>query len=200
LEQRQPHYRCVYPSEYGLANHTTHPRSVYLREEQLVPTLDRWLLQAFAPNRLPHTIAAVADAQTDERDLGLATRAAEARRVIADCDQRLVRYRAALEAGTDPNLVAGWTTEVTTTRAAAQAQLRDATGAKPARMTPDEITTLIASLGNLLTVLRDADPADKAAIYHGLGLRLTYQPGHKKVIAEAKPTAIMYEGLCPRGT
>jgi hypothetical protein len=58
---------------------------------------------------------------------------------------------------------------------------------------------LIAGLGSLLTVLRDADPADNATIYHGLGPRLTYQPGQKNVIAEAKPTAIMYEGLCPRG-
>lgn len=81
----------------------------------------------------------------------LLARATEARRVIADCDQRLARYRAALEAGTDSKLVAQWTAEVTTTRAAAQAQLRDATGAKPTRMTPDEINTLIASLGNLLT-------------------------------------------------
>jgi hypothetical protein len=73
---------------------------------------------------------------TDERDIALATRAAETRRVIADCDQRLARYRAALEAGTDPNLVTQWTAEVTTTRAAAQAQLRDGTGAKPTRLTP----------------------------------------------------------------
>jgi hypothetical protein len=72
----------------------------------------------------------------DVRDLGLAARAAEARRVIVDCDQRLARYRAALQAGTDPNLVAQWTTEVSTTRAAAQAHLRDAAGAKPSRMTP----------------------------------------------------------------
>jgi site-specific DNA recombinase len=194
----KPHYRCVYPTEYGLANHTNHPRSVYLREEQLVPTLDRWLLRAFTPSRLPATIAALTDAQDDHHDAALLARATEARRVIADCDQRLARYRAALEAGTDPKLVAQWTTEVTTTRAAAQAQLRNATGGKPTRMTPDEINTLIASLGNLLTVLRDADPADKAEIYRGLGLRLTYQPGQNKVIAEAKPTAIMYEGSCPR--
>ena len=41
----KPHYRCVYPTEYALANHTHHPRSLYLREEQIVPTLDRWLLR-----------------------------------------------------------------------------------------------------------------------------------------------------------
>jgi hypothetical protein len=103
-----------------------------------------------------------------------------ARRVIADCDQHLARYRAALEAGTDPALVAQWTAEVTATRAAAQIRLRDTTAARPARMTPDEIKTLVASLGNLLTVLRDADPDDKAEVYRELGLRLTYQPGHTK--------------------
>ena len=32
------------------------------------------------------------------------------------------------------------------------------------------------------------------------GLRLTYQPGQNKVIAEAAPSAIIYEGSCPRGT
>jgi hypothetical protein len=27
----KPHYRCVHPTEYGLANATAHPRTVYLR-------------------------------------------------------------------------------------------------------------------------------------------------------------------------
>jgi hypothetical protein len=49
-------------------------------------------------------------------------------------------------------------------------------------------------------VIRDADPADKAKIYSGVGLRLTYQPARNAVIAEARPSAIMYEGSCPRGT
>jgi site-specific DNA recombinase len=195
----KPHYRCIYPTEYGLANATAHPRSVYLREEQVIPTLDRWLMQAFAPSRLPHTVAAMANAQDEERDTELAVRAAEARRIITDCDQRLARYRAALEAGTDPTLVARWTAEVTATRAAAQTELRAATGTKSTRMTADEINGLVASLGTMLTVLRDADPQDKAKIYNGIGLRLTYQPAGQKVIAEARPSAIMYEGSCPRG-
>ena len=33
----------------------------------------------------------------------------------------------------------------------------------------------------------------------GLVLRLTYEPGRKAVIAEAKPPAIMYKGSCRRG-
>jgi site-specific DNA recombinase len=192
----KPHYRCVYPTEYGLANHTEHPRSVYVREELIVPTLDRWLLRAFSPTALPQTIQAIADAQEDEQDDELLARTAEAKRIIADCDQRLARYRAALEAGTDPALIACWTAEVNTTRAAAQAQLRASGGST--RMTSDEISSMVTALGSILDLLRDADPADKAKIYSGVGLKLTYQPGQNKVIAEAKPPTIMYEGSCPR--
>ena len=194
----KPHYRCVYPTEYALANHTQHPRSLYVREEQIVPTLDRWLLRAFSPTALPHTVQALVDAQDEGHDEEHLARAAEAQRIITDCDQRLVRYRAALEAGTDPTLIAQWTAEVNSTRAAAQTQLRAATGTT-GRMTAEEINNLVAALGSILAVLRDADPADKSKIYAGVGLRLTYQPGQNKVIAEAQPTAIMYEGSCPRG-
>jgi site-specific DNA recombinase len=194
----KPHYRCVYPTEYALANHTQHPRSLYVREEQIVPTLDRWLLRAFSPTALPHTIQALVDAQDEGHDEEHLARAAEAQRIITDCDQRLARYRAALEAGTDPTLIAGWTAEVTAKRAAAQTQLRAATGAST-RMSPGEIKTVVTALGNILDVLRHADPADRATIYANLGLRLTYQPGENKVIAEAQPSAIMYEGSCPRG-
>jgi hypothetical protein len=62
----KPHYRCVYPEEYALANHVHHPRSVYVREELIVPHLDRGLARAFTPSRLPVTIAALTAAQDDE--------------------------------------------------------------------------------------------------------------------------------------
>lgn len=103
------------------------------------------------------------------------------------------------EVGTDPTLVARWTAEVNAARAAAEAQLRAITGTTTARMTAEQIKDLITSLGTLLAVLRDADPADKAEIYRGLGLQLTYHPARNTMIAEAKPSAIMYEGPCPRG-
>ena len=74
------------------------------------------------------------------------------RREIADADAKLARYRAALEAGTEPALVAAWTAEI---------------------------------------------PATKA-VYRQLGLKLTYQPDPKHVIAEARPSAITYDTECPR--
>ena len=33
----QPYYRCRYPSEYALANRVRHPKTVYVREAQLLP-------------------------------------------------------------------------------------------------------------------------------------------------------------------
>jgi hypothetical protein len=163
-----------------------------------VPTLDRWLLRAFSPTALPHTIQTLVEAQDDrEQDEEHLARVAEAQRIITVCDQRLARYRAALEAGTDADLIAQWTAEVKAARAAAQAQLRAATGSNT-RMTADEIESIVAALGSIIEVLRDADPADKAKIYAGVGLHLTYEPGKNKVIAEATPPAIMYEGSCPR--
>ncbi len=82
-------------------------------------------------------------------------------------------------AGTDPDPTARWTAEVNAIGLAAQAQLRAATGAANARITSEEITALVASLGSILTVLREADPADKAEVYRGLGLQLTYQSPNK---------------------
>ncbi|WP_239342452.1 recombinase family protein, partial [Frankia sp. CiP3] len=193
----KPHYRCVYPDQYALANHVHHPRSIYVREELIVPHLDRWLARAFSPARLPTTIAAVTAAQDDEATITHDAGLDRARRTIADCDAKLERYRLALEAGTDPTLVARWTAKANTERAAAQARLRATTGRQ--RMTEQEITDVVTAMGDIVTVLGEADPADKAEIYTQLGLQLTYEPGAHRVIAEAKPPTIMYERECPRG-
>jgi hypothetical protein len=87
--------------------------------------------------------------------------------------------------------------EVQAKRAAAQARLKRPAGRR--RMTRDEITSLVAALGDAMQVLKDADPADKAEIYSQLGLTLTYHPDEKRVVAEARPASIMYIGACPRG-
>ena len=52
-------------------------------------------------------------------------------------------------------------------------------------MTREQIASVVTALGDILAVLRDADPCDKAEIYSQLGLRLIYQPGRRIVHAEA---------------
>ena len=49
------------------------------------------------------------------------------------------------------------------------------------RLTEDDIRALIAALGSLLDVIRNAGPAEKAAIYDQLGLKITFKPGQAKI-------------------
>ena len=51
-------------------------------------------------------------------------------------------------------------------------------------MSRDQIVSVVNALSDALVVLRSADPADKAQIYAGLGLRLMYQPSERLVRTE----------------
>ena len=57
------YYRCVFLSQYAAKNKTDHPKAVYLREDQLLPSLDRWLAGKFSPRALPQTVRELQDAQ-----------------------------------------------------------------------------------------------------------------------------------------
>ncbi|WP_153347923.1 hypothetical protein [Nocardia aurantia] len=55
------------------------------------------------------------------------------------------------------------------------------------RMTADEIQKTVASLGELIGILRKADPADKLELYRRLGLKLTYQNRTRAAVADFLP-------------
>ncbi|GIU96701.1 MAG: hypothetical protein KatS3mg013_0504 [Actinomycetota bacterium] len=96
---------------------------------------------------------------------------------------QLDRYRRALEAGTDPAVVAAWIREVTEIRRRTE---REVHLAAPAPLWGrEELRALVEALGDLVGVLRTADPAKKAELYGGLGLALTYDPNARRVTVEA---------------
>lgn len=172
-------YRCRYPSEYALPRRLQHPPTVYLREEQIVPPLDEWISRLFEPERLDETCRALAEAR--EPPLVEDGRDESARRTLADCDARLARYREALEAGTDPTVVAGWIAEVQVERRRAEEEIR-----RPAAtLTEGDIRSMVESLGDLVRVLEAAEPARRAGLYESLGLSLTYEPSERRVLVEA---------------
>ena len=47
---------------------------------------------------------------------------------------------------------------------------------------------MIEGLGDVTSVLADADPKLKAEVYADLGIRLTYRPAEELVTVEAAPT------------
>lgn len=174
------YYRCRFPEEYALANHLMHPRNVYLREDRVVPRLDRWLGRLFAPHNVDQTLDVLAAAQDVIPPEAQAL--AVARRQITECDRKLAQHRAALEAGADPALVAGWIQEELVRKTAAEQRLGRAHVLPQRRLGRDELAEITHRLGDMVRVLSNADPIRKAKIYANIGLRLIYHPSKQKVL------------------
>lgn len=183
----EAYYRCRYAQEYALANKINHPRNVYLRERDLIGPLDAALAQAFAPHRIADTITALTEHQeTPDID----HEADRARIQLAECETKLTRHKAALEAGADPTVVTRWIAEVETERRSILAVLNRARPQQAQQhLTRQQISDLVTALGDIITVLREADPTDRAEVYRQIGLRLTYDPGKQKVRVQAQPVA-----------
>ncbi|MET8177728.1 zinc ribbon domain-containing protein [Streptomyces sp. NPDC005336] len=186
----QAYYRCRFPDQFALANRIHHPRNVYLRESWVITPLDDWLAKVFLPHRLDDTIDLMATVAAPGQEPAAVV---AARKVIADCDTKLATHRAALEAGADPAVVTQWITETQARRARAEAELRASSKGGEGLMSRDEIARLVRSIQDLAAVVRQAEPEDKAEIYRQLGVRLTYDSGKHKVLAEMRPDQHSHE-------
>lgn len=178
----EAYYRCRYPAEYAAASDVEHPKSVYLREVDVVGRLDAWLAELFSPANLDHTYEALA---TGSRSDPADDQRRAAQQVLVDCQRCLDRYRAALEAGTDPAVVQEWIAEVTATRAAAESQLRDSRPA-PDELTPEQVRGLLEQAGGLVEALDRSDPTLRAQLYEELGIDGVYDPNSHTVHVQAE--------------
>jgi hypothetical protein len=165
---------------------------------EVVPGLDTWLTKTLDPAHLPATLDALAVAQHDDPLPGELS----VRQEISQCERQLTQYRAALDAGSDPAVVGLWITETQARNLAAEARLRaraETRPVSPGQMSKQEITAIVNAITSLITVLRDADPHDKAEIYGQLGLRLTYHPSPRTHQRESRTRAAMYERVVSEG-
>ena len=185
------YYRCKYPAEYAIAE-DQHAKTIYVREANLVPGLDRWIATLFDDDHLDATCVAVArmsDVAPDDHE-----RQATLRAEIAVCDTKLGKYRALLEKDGDLDVVGTWIAEVTCERTRLEREL----GRKPVprRLTSGEIKAMVRQLKNIVDVLANATPDSKRAIYNELGVNLTYFADGRvrvgaggPVISGTKPTS-----------
>jgi len=178
------YYRCRYPQEYALANTISHPINAFVREDLILPALDQWVARALALSPLSHTLEAMLTAQPTPTSHAPALE--QARRKIEETNTKLAGYRAALDAGADPAVVTGWIAQTQAEKTTAERTLRDAKKSEERTLTREEISTMVAALGDVATALAEAEPAEKADLYRQLDLRLTYQPTTSTVRAETK--------------
>jgi site-specific DNA recombinase len=182
--RHESYYRCRYREEYAHTDAFPHPKNVYLRERLVLPQLDTWLAGLFAPERVDHTcellLAAADDGTQREAQL------AGARKAVAACDTKLVRYRALLDNGTDPALVAGWIAEVGAERSLALAKLDQLESAREQLVAAD-IRQALGELGGLVGALETTDPALRAEFYGAVGLSASYDPGANLLVVTAVP-------------
>jgi site-specific DNA recombinase len=109
---------------------------------------------------------------------------------LTSCATRLaplVPNRGILDGGNPPEVVLGWIREVEAERLAAERELAGTTESAP--LTDDEVRALVQLVKKGLIGLAKAPPAQKAAMYATMGLRLTYHPEDDTLDIEARPDA-----------
>jgi hypothetical protein len=139
-------------------------------EPRILPALDDWLGDLFAPDRLDETVATIlasADQEPETAELRQARRRAEA------AQTRLSRYVRALDAGMDPALVARQTREAQIELSAAEAII---TSHKGQHRAIDEalLRALITDGEALPRLLEVATPEERRQIYSSAGVHLDY--------------------------
>ncbi len=179
-----PYYRCKFPDEYGIGA-DQHPRNIYVKESAITPGLDQWLGTLFDDDHLEETAEILAGASQPDPDDE--ARKAALTEQIHDCDRRLGQYQAVLDEGADAKVVARWMAQVQRERANLEAQLgHTIPGGK---FTSTQVRALVEALRDIITVLAEADPDDKAELYGELGVNLTYHP-EGRVSVEMLPRGV----------
>jgi DNA invertase Pin-like site-specific DNA recombinase len=175
-------YQCRMKTEYpGLE----HPKSLSVREDHLLPTIDNWLGQLFDPDHIDGTISSLAKVETDQLD---AAEELAARRVIKDCDKRIANFEIALGVTDDPDTIAGFARQIERARAErknAELRLRRLTTGKG--LSEDEIRQVVQSLADAVKLLAGASPEDRRRVYEAARLEVLYDHENRRAQLSVAP-------------
>lgn len=158
-------YRCEFGSKRAVPPAFEHPRTVHVREDAIVPRLDAWLAEIVTPEAL-----AASQSEPSEVDARAAGIAAE----LSSCQRRIRLLLESIENGVDYALVVPRLQQLQAEQQRLEASVPRATRSRP--LGPHELAQWSRDLGGLVTVLRHAEPAERAAVYEQLGLTLYYYP------------------------
>lgn len=179
------YYRCRYRDDYPVGE-AEHPKSVYVKEELVIPHLDEWIGTLFELDEIDRTCAALSAAGTP--DEGQQERIDQLHAEIADCDRKLARYRAVLDGDGDIVSVTKWIADTERRKHTAHARLTSQRS--NGDLSADDIKHLVADLCEIVGVLRKAAPEQKAEIYRELGVSLRYDHTANAVTLHAQPRGV----------
>ncbi|TDD10196.1 hypothetical protein E1181_02880 [Saccharopolyspora terrae] len=122
IRKTEVYYRClartIAPGSRVLADH---PRTVNLRELDVLDSLNKWIGQPFAPENVDRTVQALVGSQADSSRAKNSCEGAKQR--LADAQTQVRRLQDAIKAGADPAALVEAINDAQATRAAAQAEL-----------------------------------------------------------------------------
>ncbi|MGW2936649.1 hypothetical protein ACWDA7_33430 [Streptomyces sp. NPDC001156] len=127
---------------------------------------------------------------------------AQARQAIKECERRLARYQAALEAGADPAVVTQWINEAQRDKEAAQKKrdtLPAATRKRESPLAPDQIRAITERIGDIAQRIQAADPDKKGPLYEALGITISYEHATRTATVRSRPSLPYRYSECPRG-
>jgi hypothetical protein len=195
-------YRCYRANDYALAV-DGHPPSLSVREDRLLPHIDAWLAQVFAPDQIAMTAQRVvdADAEANREDPSIE----RARAAVADCDRRISKYLDGLEAGIPADVIASRTAAAQREKAAAKVVISTAPPA-PEPLIFGEVVETLTMLRSMPELLGNIDQAERAALYQSLGVKVRYRrvEGREEVRLTSTLGGVQLErvggGTCPLAT
>jgi DNA invertase Pin-like site-specific DNA recombinase len=164
-------YRCSRSNDYAVPLND-HPPSLSVREDRLLPHVDGWLSEIYAPERIEDTARMIVKADSEANREDPAIR--RARATVIECERKLAKHLDGLEAGIPADIIASRITAAQREKAAAEAVLALAPPA-PKPLTFDEVAETLAMLHNLPELLEVIEQADRAALYQALGLTVRYR-------------------------
>lgn len=198
------YYRCEFKEqEQSLHPGMDHPRTVYLREDVVCRALDRWIAKAFAPDRLTAPLTALAQASAAANAAETLTpEQTQACKMVKECERRLARYQAALEAGADPAVVTQWINEAQADKEAARKKLDTPPAATRKKETPlsaDQIREITERLGDIAQRVQAVGAEKKSPLYEALGITISYEHTGRAATVRSRPSSAYRYSECPRG-
>ena len=101
---------------------------------------------------------------------------------------KLLRHRAAIEAGVDPAALVEAINAAQADRAAARAAL-DSLADDPV-LDLRQIDAMVDSLGDIAATIGQGEPSDQVNLYRAFGIRMRYEPRENLVLVQSEPRVV----------